>query len=657
MLLINVVYCLKDALKNKVFGSILICLVRLIIPFFLLCDFQYLKAQTTQVDTIGIIEKIVEKQDTMVRYNAPASSSRRWSILLEKSVDSVLFRNNSSRFKKELYNLLMKNGSGDSSNRRSPTTNTSLAAMDGKIIRQIEFGKVDIFAPSVTDTNYIPSNWFEKTVNNAHNDTRSKILRRYLLVKPGDPLDVFLTAENERMLRDLSFIMDARFISRPITGSPDSVDLLLLTQDKLPIGIEAEITKSTLAFLGISHHNVLGFGHQFTATSYFDAENAPLMGYRLSYGVANMVGTFASGRIEYIHKWNQESYIAEFSRDFRTASFRNAGGFIIENTDIQKNIELLDTTLYAVNLKYTNTDVWAGRMLQLKNYSPRMRSGLFLTGRFNQYEGNNKPVIADEYLYTFQDKMLLLLSTGFTRQGFRKDNLIYTFGRTEDVPFGYLFDVTSGYEWGQYKTRSYLAVGAAFGDYFRNSGYLFGQVKIGTFIHQGLTEQGALRVQLKYFSALHSHNRFQYRNFVNFTYLHGINRFAGEFTGVESNGGIVGLTSRSMHGNDKMVLNLESVIFSPFMLLGFRFAFFGSLDLGLVTAENSNIIDSRLFSGLSAGVRIRNDQLVFDTFVIKFAIYPGKPEESMPRYFIIDSMTPLRFNDFFPYKPAIVSYQ
>jgi hypothetical protein len=64
-----------------------------------------------------------------------------------------------------------------------------------------------------------------------------------------------------------------------------------------------------------------------------------------------------------------------------------------------------------------------------------------------------------------------------------------------------------------------------------------------------------------------------------------------------------------------------------------------------------------LFSGLSAGVRIRNDQLVFDTFVIKFAIYPGKPDNGTARYFVIDSMTRLRFNDFFPYKPTVVNYQ
>jgi hypothetical protein len=653
----NVICCIKNVWSDKVFSAILTSLVKIIFPVILLCGFQYIKAQTNQVDTIDIIEKVVEKKDTMVRYKASIPTSPRWSLILEKPIDSVLIQNNSAHFKKGLYNLLFKNGSENQSNQRYPTTNTTLAAMDGKIIRQILFDKVDIFVPSVSDTSFIPSSWFEKTVNNTHIDTRRNILKRYLLLKPGDPLDVFLVAENERILRELSFIMDARFIAVPIEGSSDSVDILLLTQDKLPIGLAAKMVKSTIASLEISHHNMLGFGHQLVATSYWDAKNVPHFGYRLSYGAANLAGTFTSGKIDYIHKWNQESYIIDFSRDFRSTSFRNAGGFIFENTDMRKNIELLDTTLSDVNLKYTNTDLWAGRLLQLKNNSRQMRSGLFVTGRLNQYENHDGPVTSGDYLYPFQDKTLLLFSTGFTRQGFKKDNLIYTFGRTEDVPFGYLFDITSGFEWGQYKTRPYVSVGAAFGNYFRNSGYLYGQVKFGTFMHQGLMEQGALLVQLRYFSNLHNYNRFQYRNFVNLAYLHGINRFTGEYTGVENNGGIVGLTSQSLRGKDKIVLNLESVIFSPFVLLGFRFAFFGSIDLGLVVSENSKITDSRLFSGLSAGVRIRNDQLVFNTFVIKFAVYPGMPEDGTARNFIVDSMNRLRFNDFFPYKPAIVSYQ
>jgi hypothetical protein len=632
-------------------------LIKIFVPVAFFGCFQPVKAQTYQVDTVGIIEKIIEKPDTMIRYSVPASPVRKWTLLQEKPIDSLLFGKNNSRFSKELFNLLFKNEPGDSVKQRSPITNFNLAAMDGKIIRRIEFGKVDIFAPSIADTTFEPSSWFEKTVNNTHYDTRRKLLKRYLLLKPGDPLDVFIAADNERLLRELSFIMDARFVARHIPESPDSVDLILYTQDMLPVGLAVDMIKSTFAELSISHYNLLGFGHQFMATLYWNAKNTPHTGFRFSYGIENLAGTFATGKLEYTHRWDQESYKVSISKDIRATSFKNAGGIMFENTFMRKNIELLDTTLYDVNLKYTYTDLWAGHLFQLRNHTSLMSSGFFLAGRINRYENTVGPKPANDYLYMLQDKSLLLFSTGFTHQGFRKDNLIYTFGRTEDVPFGFIFDFTSGVEWWQYKTRPYLSAGAAYGNYFRNVGYLYGQVKFGTFLQNSLIEQGALKLQLRYFSNIYPYNRFKLRNFVSLTYLRGINRFEGEFTDIENKGGIPGLTSQSLRGKDKLVLNLESVIFSPFKLLGFRFAFFGSIDLGLVTSENTGIFDSRLFSGLGAGVRIRNDQLIFDTFVIRFAIYPGKPANGTAQGFIIDSMPRSRFDDFFPLKPAIVPYQ
>jgi hypothetical protein len=83
---------------------------------------------------------------------------------------------------------------------------------------------------------------------------------------------------------------------------------------------------------------------------------------------------------------------------------------------------------------------------------------------------------------------------------------------------------------------------------------------------------------------------------------------------LENNGGIYGLAGIPLRGNDKMVLNLESVVFSPLKILGFRFAFFGSVDLGIISERESLLQESRLYSGLKLGVRIRNDQLVFNTF-------------------------------------------
>lgn len=627
------------------------CFAALMLIWAAFSGIGVLTAQEVRPDSLGLIEKLVEKKDTLVKSGLPSPLMQTWMEIRDKPIDSVVLRNGNSRIIRELHSLFFNRALPKT---LSPANNAIMAAMDGCIIRSIQFENVNLFAPSVLDTGHVSANWLERTVESVHKGTRKQVLERYLLFQPGDRLDVFIIAENERMLRELSFIMDAGFMAKRVPGSSDSVDLLLVTQDRIPLGIELEIASSSQVNLGVTHHNVLGRGHRITATSYWDVAHHPHLGYRLAYGMENVAGTYARGIADYIHKWNQETLAMGLSRDFRTSSFRNAGGMTFENTSAIRNIELMDTTLSDVSLSYNNIDFWAGHFLPLH----KPGEGFFLTGRLNQFEISTGPATNEQYLHAFQDRTMLLFSTGFSHQGFRKDNLIHTFGRTEDVPYGYLIDFTAGVEWGEYKTRSYFAVGGSFGSYFNNGAYLSGQLGFGTFLNQNQTEQGTFSSRVQFFSALHRQQRFQYRNFVNLTYLDGIERYVGEYTTIADNEGITGLSdSYRLRGSKKLVLNFESVFFSPYALLGFRFAFFGGIDLALVAEENDRIEESHLYSGVSVGVRIRNDQLVFDTFVLRLGIYPGKPGDANASNLIIDGIPKERFAGFFPQKPTLVAFQ
>lgn len=623
----------------------------LIVVAFSLALPLFVKAQVPDKDTIGIIEKIVDQIDTLVNVVVSDSVLQKWS---EQPIDSMLFRNPDSKLEKELYNLIVRS---HIDTLKSPTTNTKFAAMDGRIIRKIEYRHVDLFAPSVSDTGYSPVSWFEMTANKTHNDTRKEVLQRYLLMQPGEKLDVFLAADNERILRDLSFIMDAWFVAKPVKGSPDSVDLVLVTQDKFPIGLGLEIENTSAGALGITHQNMLGFGHQLSVTTYYDTENKPHFGYGLSYGTPNIAGTFTSGQLEYRKKWNQESFLLDFSRNFRALSLESAGGFTFENTSITQNIHFIDTIYQLADHHYSITDLWTGRILSpFSRQTQYSRTGIYVAARFSNYNSINQPHISDLYMYPYQDRIRALISLGISSQGFRKDNLIYSFGRTEDVPFGYQFEMTWGGEWLEDLARPYISLSGSYGTYLRNSSYFFGKAQYGTFLNKGLSEQGVFRLHMNYFSRLHKHNRFQYRGFVSFMFTMGINRYPGEYITLSNRRGIEGLSSSSLRGSDKAVLSLESVLFTPYMLFGFKFAFFSGIDLGLIKRESDNT-DSRLFSGINFGLRIRNDQLVFNTLVIRLAFYPGRPEGATAENIFIDQVPRIRFNDFLPDRPELVPYQ
>jgi hypothetical protein len=614
-------------------------------------------AQNQTKDTVSVIERLTRRNDSLVHnpdLTKPLGDEYHGQTRL---LDSLYIPHNGNRFSRELNNLLQYLYTSTPNSKKVPVTNTDLMSYDGLIIRKIDIRNVNIFSRTVMDTSYVPENWLERAATTIHFSTREKLIRRSLLFQKTDRLDVFLAAENERLIRQLPYVMDARFLVKPVPGTADSVDIILVTKDLLPVGFSMALSSPKAGNAGIGYYNIFGYGHQLQTTAYWDGSHSPLFGYDFLYGIPNINGSFISSELEYMHRWNSKTSRVSISRDFKSLGIKYAGAIEFVNADLKQNIILVDTTLQNVAWKYTNYDFWLGRLFTLRRGNAKgISSGFYLAGR-TYFNKNHEGLATSEHLYyMFQDKTQLLFSTGYTHRGFRKDNMIYTFDRVEDVPFGYMFEVTSGLEWGQYSTRPYVAANASFGKYLPRNAYIYGLIEYGTFINQESLEQGTIHVQLKGFSGLKTWGRFQYRNFGNLNYVNGINRFKDEYTRIENTGGIAGLTSPSLRGNEKLVLNFESVLFSPYRLLGFRFAFFGSLDLGFIKTENLHFFESTPYTGIGIGIRIRNEHLVFDTFELKFSFYPGMPADAHPGYIEAGSIPRLPSNGLFPDKPNVVAY-
>ena len=79
----------------------------------------------------------------------------------------------------------------------------------GKIIRNIEIIKLDVFGPNLADTTKTAINWIEGVGNNTHIKTRDFILKNNLFFHSGDSIDPTLLVDNERLLRELDYIKDA----------------------------------------------------------------------------------------------------------------------------------------------------------------------------------------------------------------------------------------------------------------------------------------------------------------------------------------------------------------------------------------------------------------------------------------------------------------
>jgi hypothetical protein len=108
-------------------------------------------------------------------------------------------------------------------------------------------------------------------------------------------------------------------------------------------------------------------------------------------------------------------------------------------------------------------------------------SGLFFTGHALTYENHDGPETSENYICTMPGQKPVAFGSGFSKRGFRKDNLIYTFGRTEDVPLVIIWRLTAGWNRDNTIPEPIMPV-HPWVSYLSQSGYLYGQVRFGTLL-------------------------------------------------------------------------------------------------------------------------------------------------------------------------------
>ena len=110
-------------------------------------------------------------------------------------------------------------------------------------------------------------------------------------------------------------------------------------------------------------------------------------------------------------------------------------------------------------------------------------------------------------------------------------------------------------------------------------------------------------------------------------------------------------------GNQRLSINLETVVFSPLNFYGFRFAFFSYADLGFLFGTNQNVGEGDFVSSIGVGIRIRNNNLLFNTFQIRIGFFPNLPEHSRINYLRFSGEELLKPYNFESGPPSILLYK
>lgn len=603
-------------------------------------------------DTTGVkpFKKITPPSDTLIKTIIP--------------VDSLyILKSRKYNIKNEIRNLIVIPENRFNSDQKAEALNYSLlinqfTPYKDKTIRNIEFQQLEVLGQNVRDLSEKPDKWFEKLINALHIKTQQTIIENNILFHKGETIDPTVLADNERIIRKMPNIHDARIIPKSINTTDDSVDILVVTKDVLPVGFGIELFDLNKGQTGVWSKNLLGIGHEMYYYLQWNIKASPIYGHKVRYRINNIGNTFISADASYETNWDTRSSKVYLSREFFTSNIRYAGGAGFEKNRLLVDIHLNDSLFVDELVDYRYYDFWVGRSLKFTARKNMLtRRNLNLTGRVYKYNFLERPTFVNENnFYSYHSRTTILMGIGITRQAYVRSQYIYGFGRPEDVPYGSSIQIIGGREFNEYNSRNYMAIQFSSGYYFQNFGYLYQKTEYGTFFNEKV-EQGTIKINANYFtSLLNVKGRYKHRIFTNISYIRGINRNNDEYVELSSREGIRGLNSTALQGNERLFMNLEYDCYSPHKFYGFHMTYFAFFDAGCIT-DHGDILSNPLYSGFGGGIKIRNENLVFNTILIRIGFYPKLPDPRTVRYFEIYGRPTYEYPSFENKKPEIVKYQ
>jgi len=563
--------------------------------------------------------------------------------------DSLKARASKNQLTKRLYSFVIVNTDTTFKKQFTGSSDASYKSFTGKRIRKITIHRLKVFGSNINNPVADGPSKIENLLNKTHFNTNENIIRKNLIFSEGDIISPLTLSDNERLLRQLPYIDDARIVVLPV--SDDEADVEVFTKDVYSIGGSYEYRGLKKGAISVFDKNIFGMGQEFGLDMPYNNTLPESPGFGAHYLANNIAKSFIDLNVFFLHGLGEKTYGFDLSRKLVSSSTKYAGGISVR---MMYTSEDLDTMQIPAPLKYNLQDYWLSRSFLINKESV---SRIIIGARYTNNNVFNHPLILPESFHNLQKYKMFLASAALSIQKYAKTNLIYGYGRTEDIPYGALFKFTVGREFNEFKQRTYLGGEASFGRTSRPLGYFYTYGGLSTYINKQNTEQGLLTLGVNYFSNLMNIGRSRIRNFVYLHYTRGFGRYTNEYLKFINENGFSGFQNDSVTGTQRLSVSLESVLFSPVNLYGFRFAFFGFTDFSFLSGTTEKLGNGYALSSIGIGIRIRNDNLVFNTLQIRIGYFPNPPVYSRISPVNISGEQLLRPANFEPGSPAVIPYR
>lgn len=616
---------------------------------FILLSFQ-LNAQNP--DSLLLIDinqngNLTDKQNKALLKRIKASDAFYKRLMLKADSNYV---------SKSLYPLLFKKPQADRNLEiKNLPANAVFRKYQGDVIRSIRFVKLRVFNSSIYDTICVEGRNITNILNKIHVYTNDVVIDNYLSVKPGQRLDAVKLSDNERVIRNAPIFEDARFIVDPV--NKDTVDLILIVKDIFPLGADLKVNSVNDGRIRLYDRNLLGFGHQLGQSFGYKSTLSPSFFFgEGSYIARNIRHSLTDFSLLWSDDPINKHIGLEMSRPFITPELHLGGGL-----RVTYNEAWLFDDPSTERYRYSNRvfDVWGGYSTIINRFKGNTsnRQQAALVTRFYQLDYYQVPRFTLLNLPPMVSVTRTLTAFHILRSEFYQSNMIYGYGRTEDIPYGYHTELILGYEHSEPYHRVYAALKSGVTLPVRNAGLVQLRAQLGGYFQKGLIEDGVFKTDFQLISPLINMGRFRIRNFGSISHLTGINRTVPGTISMNGDPLWHLFNKYELTGYQRLRGRFESVNFTPYYFLGFRFAAFWYMEAAVLARKNENFANQTIYPALGAGIRLRNENLVFSTIQLSLNWYPTHPDGNHTFDGQLSDVPENTLNESLIDKPEIIEYK
>jgi len=535
---------------------------------------------------------------------------------------------------------------------------------DGKIIRHIYIRGYG-FEQTFPDTSRRLEYFGTQILNDLHRKTRDWVIRDALFVKENTPVDAYKLADNERLIRSLNYIQDARFLVTSLPDSPDSVDLVVVVKDLFSISgaIGALGYPPFSSRVTASEANFLGMGQRIQGGMNLEQARNPNFGGQILYSKTYIGHSFTNVTASYseinpnIYNGtpDETAWLLQLDRPLYAPYAHLAGGIRVgdfQNFNVYKQP---DSLFYKYH--YHTRDGWIGWNIGSDRF---LSNTVVLDRRFiafryfrNDFDSIPKQV-GNSFNFRFNDREAALSSLSFFRQEFYKTNYIYGFGTTEDIPKGYNIALTGGWYRQLNINRVYAGVDANGYTVSKRGAFTQFFLRSGAFFSHGRPQDASFLIGASYYSPLFVLDRVKIRQYLNFSFTRLINRVGLDYLTINNVFGLRYFTNDSSSGVQRATMHSETTFFLNGKILGFKFAPFAFGDVSFLTPQSGSLMKSDLWDGIGAGIRTRNENLIFNTIEFRMVYFPRRAEYNNSFKILINTDIQFRYNSSYVHQPDVV---